>query len=176
MRMLAVLPRAGRNVGVLSDVWAQVVLAQVAVSSGLLEHFRPGPVTALAGYDAEHGTSLLLSLRQYLDDFGDMARAAKRLHIHVNSLCYRLRRIVDVTEIDLDDPAVRLAIGLQRRLDDTLPEAARSCPNAAATRQLRRSRAVARLGWYPLDEYESPRSRRWSAGPRPRGFCIRGWR
>jgi sugar diacid utilization regulator len=124
--VLAVLPCAGRNVAEVRDVWAQVVLAQVAVSGGLLEHFRAGPVAALADYDAEHGTSLLLSLRLYLDEFGDTARAARRLHIHVNSLRYRLRRIVDITEIDLDDPDVRLAIGLQLRLDDTPPEAART--------------------------------------------------
>jgi sugar diacid utilization regulator len=117
--VLAVLPCAGRNVAEVRDVWAQVVLAQVAVSGELLEHLRAGPVAALGRYDAEHGTSFLPSLRWYLDDFGDMARAAKRLHIHVNSLRYRLRRIVDITGIDLDDPDVRLAIGLQLRLDDT---------------------------------------------------------
>jgi DNA-binding PucR family transcriptional regulator len=52
----------------------------------------------------------------YLDAFGDVRSAAKLLHVHPNTLRYRVRRAAEVTGIDLDDPLQRLFAQLQLRL------------------------------------------------------------
>lgn len=56
------------------------------------------------------------TLRAYLDAHGDMSRAAELLRIHVNTMRYRMRRIVEWTGADLEDPGVRLSLALQLRV------------------------------------------------------------
>ncbi|MFF3613966.1 PucR family transcriptional regulator [Streptomyces sp. NPDC002580] len=74
-------------------------------------------VARLAAFDAEHGGSRLVpTLRAYLDHFGDVASASRTLGVHPNSLRYRLRRITEVSGLDLDSPDARLLAELQLRL------------------------------------------------------------
>ena len=73
-------------------------------------------VAELRGYDAEHGTELIPSVRAYLDAFGDVRAAAAELHIHPNTLRYRLRRTRELTGLDLADPASRLVVALALRI------------------------------------------------------------
>jgi len=56
------------------------------------------------------------TLRAYLDAHGDMSRAAELLRIHVNTMRYRMRRIVEWTGADLEAPDVRLSLALQLRV------------------------------------------------------------
>ncbi|MEV5435600.1 helix-turn-helix domain-containing protein [Streptomyces sp. NPDC052682] len=75
------------------------------------------PVARLAAFDAEHsGSCLLETLRVYLDHFGDVPAASRALCLHPNSLRYRIRRIVEVSRIDLDSPDARLLAQLQLRM------------------------------------------------------------
>ena len=46
----------------------------------------------------------------------DVSEAASVLHIHPNTLRYRLRRIEAICGLDLSDPAARFAAQLQLRL------------------------------------------------------------
>jgi sugar diacid utilization regulator len=57
----------------------------------------------------------LLTLKTYLDEQGSIARTAQALHLHRNAVGYRLRRIVDLLGVDLDDPDQRLALELACR-------------------------------------------------------------
>ncbi|MFD8495825.1 PucR family transcriptional regulator [Amycolatopsis sp. NPDC059657] len=61
-------------------------------------------------------SDLLATLRVYLDHFGDVPAAAKALGLHANSLRYRLRRIEEVSGLDVRDPEQRLVAELQLRL------------------------------------------------------------
>ncbi|ANY09005.1 PucR family transcriptional regulator [Pseudonocardia sp. HH130630-07] len=75
--------------------------------------------TLVAGalrYDAEHGADLTGTLSAYLDAFGDVGRAAARLHVHPNTFRYRLSRLAEVTGADLGDPDVRLGALIDLRL------------------------------------------------------------
>ncbi|SDM24097.1 PucR C-terminal helix-turn-helix domain-containing protein [Allokutzneria albata] len=72
----------------------------------------------LIAHDAEHGSRFAESLRAYLDAFGDVAGAAAEMHIHPNTLRYRVRRAVELTGIDLDDPRQRLVTTLQLHLSE----------------------------------------------------------
>ncbi|MTE18793.1 PucR family transcriptional regulator [Streptomyces sp. TRM43335] len=77
------------------------------------------PVARLAAFDAEHGgISTVETLRAYLDHFGDVPAASRALGVHPNSLRYRLRRLVQVSGIDLADPDSRLLAQIQLRLLD----------------------------------------------------------
>ncbi|WP_344609924.1 PucR family transcriptional regulator [Streptomyces glaucus] len=77
------------------------------------------PVARLAAFDAEHsGSCLLETLRVYLDHFGDVTAASRALCVHPNSLRYRIRRIVQVSGIDLGSPDARLLAQIQLRLRD----------------------------------------------------------
>ncbi|MGY0019830.1 PucR family transcriptional regulator [Streptomyces sp. cg35] len=52
-------------------------------------------------YDREHGTQLLLSARTWLERGRRTDAAAAALHIHANTLSYRLRRFAALAERDL---------------------------------------------------------------------------
>src|ERR1700754_58511 len=63
----------------------------------------------------EHDPMLADTLQAYLDGFGDIAAVAQRLHVHPNTVRYRVRRIEKLLSTSMDDPDDRLvlAIGLR---------------------------------------------------------------
>lgn len=71
----------------------------------------------LAAYDARHGTSLVRTLEVLLAHGGNVSRAAQDLHVHRNSLIYRVERIREISGLDPLDPddafTLRLALLLQ---------------------------------------------------------------
>ncbi|MZF85017.1 helix-turn-helix domain-containing protein [Streptomyces sp. SID5643] len=74
-------------------------------------------VARLREFDADHGSSgLVETLRAYLDHFGDVSAASRALGVHANSLRYRLRRIRQVSGLDLESPDARLLAQVQLRL------------------------------------------------------------
>ncbi|OBH97669.1 CdaR family transcriptional regulator [Mycobacterium sp. E2733] len=56
------------------------------------------------------------TLRVYLDSFGDVAAAALSLHVHPNTVRYRIRRIEKLLSTSLADPEVRLLFSLSLRV------------------------------------------------------------
>ena len=62
----------------------------------------------LADYDARHGGDLLNTLQAYLMHERNLIQTARALYIHRNSLVYRVRRITELTGLNLDDPDQRL--------------------------------------------------------------------
>lgn len=57
------------------------------------------------------------TLRAYLDCFGDIGAAAQWLHVHPNTVRYRVRRIETVLGTSLADPDLRLLLSLSLRAD-----------------------------------------------------------
>jgi DNA-binding PucR family transcriptional regulator len=55
------------------------------------------------------------TLRAYLDSFGDVAAAAQWLHVHPNTVRYRVRRIEEHLGSTLADPDARLLLSLSLR-------------------------------------------------------------
>lgn len=60
----------------------------------------------LSVYDAKKNTELCNSLKVYLNCGLNQRMAAKELHVHENTLQYRLRRIREITGLDLNDQSV----------------------------------------------------------------------
>lgn len=55
------------------------------------------------------------TLAAYLDGFGDIAAVAQRLHVHPNTIRYRIRRIEKLLSTSLNDPDDRLVLALGLR-------------------------------------------------------------
>lgn len=60
-------------------------------------------VTMLENYDAENGTELKKSVEAYLESSRNIQRASEKLHIHKNTLYYRLKRAEELFNLDLSD-------------------------------------------------------------------------
>ena len=71
-----------------------------------------GLLDRLITHDRQYNTDYVTTLRVYINSFGDMRAAAKSLHLHPNSLRYRVKRLTEIGGLDLDDPKLRLALQL----------------------------------------------------------------
>ena len=95
----------------------------MAIDPGMRDPQRDA-LTLLLDYDQQHNTALLATLEQFLLRRGSISATSEALYIHPNTLRQRLRRIAEVTGIDLardDWLVVELALKLlklQRVLGD----------------------------------------------------------
>ncbi|MEY9873556.1 DNA-binding PucR family transcriptional regulator [Streptacidiphilus sp. MAP12-33] len=108
--------RVGAQVADLAQVRAQVLLAETLDLLAATPSVRDPRLTALLAHDAEHGGQLAPSVLAWLDAFGDVREAAAALHIHPNTLRYRVRRAEQLTSLDLSRPEERVLAMLQLRL------------------------------------------------------------
>lgn len=63
--------------------------------------FRDRMLGPLEAYDSARRAELLRTLEVFLACSGSWSRTASQLHVHVNTLRYRIRRIEDLTGRDL---------------------------------------------------------------------------
>ena len=80
--------------------------------------FRGRLLGPLVDYDRSHGADLLHTLAEFLDCGGSWSRCAQRLHLHVNTLRYRIGRIEQLTGRDLDRFEDRVDLFLALRLPE----------------------------------------------------------
>ncbi|MEF2978523.1 PucR family transcriptional regulator [Subtercola sp. YIM 133946] len=92
---------------VLFEVYDRIVREQSAMT---------GPVPELLAYDRIHDSDFMETLDAFLASFGDIGKTASRLHVHPNTCRYRLRRITEISGLDLDDPDARFNAMLQLRV------------------------------------------------------------
>jgi hypothetical protein len=111
----AVTEGTGRRVARLADVHAEALLMELRDLAAAHGDRPTGPVARLSAYDLEHGTNLVETLRAWLDAFGDVATASAAMFVHPNTFRYRLRRLTEVSGINLADPEQRFAAMLQLR-------------------------------------------------------------
>ncbi len=71
-----------------------------------------GPLTE----DTPQNEDFLITLDAFFEEHGNLTRTAKRLHIHRNTLLYRMERIKEISGLDLDNPETRLAVHLALRI------------------------------------------------------------
>lgn len=114
LEVLAAEPARG-PVAAREDVRAAVALREVLEALSSAKSLWEGPVERLIAQDAAHGTDYEQTLRVWLDEFGDVGRASRRLNVHSNTFRYRLQRISQLTGMRLDDPAERLMAALHLR-------------------------------------------------------------
>jgi hypothetical protein len=62
----------------------------------------------LLDYDAQHRGELVRTLSVYLHHHGSHKQSARMLHLHTNTVAYRMARIESISGLDLSDPDDRL--------------------------------------------------------------------
>ncbi|WP_322802423.1 helix-turn-helix domain-containing protein [Thermoflexus sp.] len=85
--------------------------------SEVLEEFYEQTLGPLERYDQEHHAELIPTLEAFFACDGNLQRTAERLFLHRNSLAYRLRRIQEITGMDLRrwEDCFRLQLALKIR-------------------------------------------------------------
>lgn len=117
-RVLEVLRSAPNplTLATIDEVRSQVVLLELKELTAEHPGLTRGKLTAVLEHDAERGTQYALTLRAYLDAMGDVVAAAKKISVHPNTFRYRLRRLVELFDIDVKNADERLVLELQFRL------------------------------------------------------------
>ncbi|MCR3737893.1 PucR C-terminal helix-turn-helix domain-containing protein [Actinomadura glauciflava] len=82
--------------------------------------FRARMLGPLEEYDSTRQADLVHTLEVFLSCSGSWSRTATRLHVHVNTLRYRIRRIEDLTGRDLGRLEDRVDFFLALRAASTL--------------------------------------------------------
>ncbi|TCK25855.1 PucR family transcriptional regulator [Pseudonocardia endophytica] len=95
------------------------MLSHVALLAGIPDDVRRGfaaqVLRPLLEHDARSGTELTDTLDAFLDESGSWSRTAARLHLHVNTVRYRIGRVEELTGRDLGRFADRVDLYLALR-------------------------------------------------------------
>jgi DNA-binding PucR family transcriptional regulator len=89
------------------------------LSDDRLVEFVNRHLGALVEHDKTRGGSLIPTLKAYLEA-GEQQAAARRLRVHPNTLRYRLDRIREISEVELDDAETRLNLAVALRVQGLL--------------------------------------------------------
>ena len=90
----------------------QLLLALKERNLAQLQQFHGDALGPLLEHDRKKRSELLRTLSGFFAANGNLARAAQDLDVHRNTLVYRLERIAELTELDLDDADNRLILHL----------------------------------------------------------------
>jgi hypothetical protein len=112
LRALATAP-AAPPVATVDAVRSRVVLHRLQELAAADPGLRRGKLEVLLEHDRDKGTEYMPTLRAYFAALGDVPSAAAAQGVHANTFRYRLRRLAEVAELDLDDPVERLVVQLQ---------------------------------------------------------------
>jgi len=82
------------------DLGAYKYLLRVAVDGGIRDA-TVDAVSRLADYDAQRGSQLLTTLEEFLRRHGSISATSEALYVHPNTLRQRLRRIGELSGLDL---------------------------------------------------------------------------
>jgi hypothetical protein len=95
------------------EAWTVLALHRSATGARAAGATEFGPLATLRAHDEQSGTSYTNTLYEWLRHPGDPRAASKALQIHPNTLRYRMTKLTDLVNVDLDDPNTRLALLVQ---------------------------------------------------------------
>ncbi|GAA3575026.1 helix-turn-helix domain-containing protein [Amycolatopsis ultiminotia] len=110
-RALAALA-PGRATVLAGDEVASHLLLLAAVPEELRRSFGEKVLGPVLAYDAGHGSALMTTLKAFLEHSGSWTQTSAALHLHVNTLRYRMARVGDLTGRDLGRFADRVDLYL----------------------------------------------------------------
>lgn len=103
----------------LRDLGAYRLLLQSRHPPQLLA-FARDVLGALHDYDRQRSTQLVETLRSYMDHRCSAARTAEVLHVHVNTVAYRLHRVEELLAVNLRDARTLLDVELALMIEHVL--------------------------------------------------------
>ena len=102
-----------------SDLGIYRMLLQFAQSQDPSEFFCE-PLQRLIDYNQQTDKELVKTIAAFLECNGNLTETSTKLYIHRNTLKYRLERIRDITQIDLDDAENRLMLHLGLKMNQVI--------------------------------------------------------
>ena len=96
------------DLGILRLLWE--------VEDPKLKEFAQEFLTPLLNYDQQNNTNWLETLSTFLQEGGSLQAAANKLHIHPNTMRYRINRIQEILDTDLKDFEVQLNLALAYKI------------------------------------------------------------
>jgi hypothetical protein len=98
---------------VYDEAWDEILLQRLRIAARSGRAPQRGPVAELRAHDQAQGTQYAVTLRAWLEAQGDLAGAGRALGVHENTVRYRLRKMVELTQLDLADARKRLAMMIE---------------------------------------------------------------
>ncbi len=119
--VLDLVQQSGRRDRVVSldTIGAYRLLLQVKRPQEL-QSFAESMLGVVRSYDRRHHTKLGSTLRSYMAHRCTVSDTAKALHVHANTVAYRLRRVEELLGIDLSDPEAMLHMQLALMIENIL--------------------------------------------------------
>jgi len=93
----------------------RLLLPAMAEDPRELQGFYEETVAKLAAYDDQYETELVRTLETFLDADGNVAKTSEKLFTHRHTVRYRLERVKELTDLDVNstDGRERLSLGLK---------------------------------------------------------------
>ncbi|RFU62008.1 PucR family transcriptional regulator [Peribacillus glennii] len=114
LKIKRAFPEDTRNITDYRELGIYQSMDILVTSRYTLEEHRP--IQDLRAYDIKNQTDLLHTLQVYLEKDCNPAETAKQLHIHINTLTYRLKRISEIGGINMKDPLQKVTLYLDFKL------------------------------------------------------------
>ena len=95
------------------ESWDEILLQRLRTAARSGRTPDRGPVAELRRHDADNSTDYVSTLRAWLEAMGDPAEAGNRLGVHENTVRYRLRKMGEITDLQLHDARKRLAMMIE---------------------------------------------------------------
>lgn len=114
LELLKIMGRQGQVVSY-KDLGLYTILLE-RQNKDLLFDFATAQLQSLSSYDREHSASLVETLRIYLANDKRLKETATKCHIHINGLRYRMQRIEEVGNLDLNDPETCFSLQLALKI------------------------------------------------------------
>jgi hypothetical protein len=101
------------------ESWDDILLQRLRTAARSGRSPNRGPVAELRRHDEANATEYVVTLRAWLEAQGDPTEAGNRLGVHENTVRYRLRKMAEITNLQLDDAKKRLAMMIELAATDT---------------------------------------------------------
>ncbi|AFS79881.1 purine catabolism regulatory protein PucR [Gottschalkia acidurici 9a] len=85
-----------------------------------LSKFYDGTIKPLVDYDEKKSTELVKTLQSYFDNNGNLKKMSDELFTHYNTVLYRVQRIMEITNMDLENPNDRLNLEISLKIKQLL--------------------------------------------------------
>ncbi|MDR1319920.1 MAG: helix-turn-helix domain-containing protein [Gracilibacteraceae bacterium] len=105
----AALAHGGARISYYADCMFEDMLAACS-GIGIMANMPHPMLDLLLEHDARNGANLYETLRIYLESGKNVKKCAERLYLHRSTLYYRLNRIKELTETDIDEPGTSFVL------------------------------------------------------------------
>ena len=97
------------------DLALPFILQTVRGKPSIQDMLHPA-IGIIETYDADHDTHLMETLKAYIAARYNQVEAAGRLHVHLNTFKYRIKRIQEITALDYQNQTDMLYLQLSFEL------------------------------------------------------------